>query len=133
MLLFAVTAAVAAVGAVVWYPHLFGPFKSIANSGGDSYGEILTSKKKTKSSTTTSQSQSKMVLSLMFVENQRHRNRKLYAVKRMTCVLDLSCQLTSKHINTHTHTHALPLYGMTGEKRHEQADWRTTAPKKSDH
>lgn len=55
----------------------------------------------------------KMVLSLMFVENQRHRNRKLYAVKRMTCT-----RMCVRFISMpHTHTRFIARQRKIANKR----------------
>lgn len=68
-----------------------GPFKSIANSGTTDMVKYWPATSKNAHWIRNG------VIANVCVENQRHRNRELYAVKRMTCVLDLSCSRTRTH------------------------------------
>lgn len=69
-------------------PILFHPFKSIANSGCDSTRGKLSTRTSTHTHTQThTKITIRNVLSLMFVENQRHQKSKIIRIER---VLDLS-------------------------------------------
>lgn len=83
---------------VVFFLFTSGPFESIANSGATAMVKYWPAGSKNTHKIRNG------VIANVCVENQRHRNRKLYASKRIACVLDLSRIHTHTHTHNHTHT-----------------------------